>query len=299
MKVIFVVGPTASGKSKLAFEMASKNKGAIINCDSIQVYQKLDIGSSKPSPEERAALPHYLFDYIPAGESLTAGSYARDFFELLEKIKSNFEYIYVVGGTGFYFQAIEKGMYAIGSADPQTLLQVENEIQKDVEKVYQELKQKDPRTAEKISIQDHYRLARAVEMMRTHGKSVSQIKEEFEASKTGFPYPLEKIGIWAEREELIPLVKLRTQKMLQQGLLEEVEGLLKQGLETWQPLSSVGYREACDYLLQRGSAQNVSELAEKICTSTLQLAKKQRTWFKRDKDIRWLQLDKASSWTIA
>jgi tRNA dimethylallyltransferase len=291
-KVTFVVGPTASGKSQWAYQQAQKiiqggQPAAIINCDSIQVYQGLDIGSSKPSIEERKSLPHYLFDYVPTGQVITAGSYSRDFFDCCEKIKSQYSQVFVVGGTGFYFQAIEKGMYDVGAADREVLEQIEQEIKTNPEAVYKELLQKDPVAAQRISSHDHYRLARAIEMMRTHGKSVTQIQQEFASAQRPFPYKLDKVGLWAERDELLPRVKKRTEKMLREGLLEEVELLLKRGYEHWPPLRSVGYREAVDYLLKKSAALSLDELAEQITTSTLQLAKKQRTWFKRDLQIRW------------
>lgn len=287
MKVVFVQGPTASGKSARALRWAQKFGGVIVNCDSIQCYKALDIGSAKPSVAEREVVPHFLFDYVPVGEELTAGVYARDFFRQLEQLQS--PVAFVVGGTGFYFQAIEKGMYEIGAADPEVIRRVEQDLkEKGAEFLKAELTAKDPLSAEKISLNDHYRLARAVEILRTHGKSVTAIREEFEAQQKPFPYPLLKLGIKASREDLLPSVLKRTQEMLKQGLLSEVKALLDQGLQAWAPLSSVGYKEACDYLTGKSTAQNLSELEALICTSTLQLAKKQRTWFQRDSNIFWL-----------
>jgi tRNA dimethylallyltransferase len=194
--------------------------------------------------------------------------------------------VFVVGGTGFYFQAIEKGMYPIGAADPVTIQEVENEVQESPEKLHQELRDKDPEAAAKISINDHYRLARAIEILRTHGKPPSQIRKEFEESRAPFPYPLLKIGIRAPKEELLPRVAVRTQKMLKLGLLEEVQSLLDRGLSQWAPLQSVGYKEAIDYL--KGRLTSEEELKNLIVQNTMRLAKKQRTWFQRDAEILWI-----------
>ncbi len=290
MKVVFVVGPTASGKSALALSLAQKFQGAILNCDSIQLYQSLDIGSAKPTAEEFKAVPHFLFDYVPEGQEITAGEYRRDFFATLEKIKSQFPVVFVVGGTGFYFQALEKGMFSIGAADSKTQAHVEAELSEagGPEKLHQELLEKDPETGRKISVNDHYRLGRAIEILRTHGKAPSQIKKEFEAQIEAFPFPLLKLGVKASREELTPAVVLRTEKMLEMGLVGEVKALLAKGLKNWAPLSSVGYQETILFL--DGKLPSLKELAELIVQNTHRLAKKQRTWFQRDSEIHWLPM---------
>lgn len=289
MKVVFVVGPTASGKSALALEFAQKFQGVIVNCDSIQCYQSLDIGSAKPSLSERSLVPHELFDYIPEGETLTAGAYARDFFATLEKLKQrDVESVFVVGGTGFYFQAIEKGMYDIGAADPQKIAELEAKIRLgELDQLRAELERRDPETARRIAQADHYRLVRALEMIATHGKTPTQVKNEFEAQRKPFPFPLIKVGIKAQRQDLLEPIHRRTENMLEMGLLEEVSDLLQRGLKDWAPLSSVGYKECRDYILGESAAKDQTELQELIETATHQLAKKQRTWFSRDGEIHW------------
>ena len=285
LKVVFVVGQTASGKSQLALSLAEACGGAIINCDSIQLFKSLDIGSAKPTAEDFKRVPHYLFDYVDEGQDITAGTYARDFFALLEKVENQYPIVFVVGGTGFYFQAVEKGMYPIGAANPLRLAEVEAEIIQDAQRVYQELVMVDPETAQKISPQDHYRLARAVEIIRSHGRSVSAIKKEFEAKRPPFPYPLLKLGIRLERELLLERVRQRTAAMLKAGLIDEVRTLLSRDLGAWSALQSVGYRECLDYLA--GTIPTEAQLFELIVQNTMRLAKKQRTWFQRDGEILW------------
>ncbi|WP_277578929.1 tRNA (adenosine(37)-N6)-dimethylallyltransferase MiaA [Bdellovibrio svalbardensis] len=293
--VIFVVGATATGKSEWALKLAQEFKGVIINCDSVQLYKKLDIGSAKPSKEEQALVPHYLLDYISPPEEMTAGNYARDFFACMERIPEGTP-VFVVGGTGFYFMAIEKGMYPVTKVSPELKEQVEKEIaeQGGAEKLHRELTQADPEYAAKIHLSDHYRIGRAIEMIRSQGKSVTQIQKEFEDQRVEFPYPLLKLGPTWDREVLRARIRQRCQIMLDRGLIAEVRQLLDEGLESWAPMSSVGYKEAIQFL--HGELTE-TELLEELSINTAQLAKRQRTWFQRDKEIHWF--DGSSGYTEA
>lgn len=287
-KVVFIVGATATGKSEWALQLAEKHQGVIVNCDSVQLYKKLEIGAAKPTAEERARVPHYLLDYVPPPNEITAGQYCRDFFECVDGLPPE-KPIFVVGGTGFYFMAIEKGMYPV--------LPIPAEIQKAIAeeflvpgggaRLYQELLTKDPEYGSKIHVADHYRIGRALEMIRTHGKTVSQIKQEFSERQRPFPFPLLKLGPAWQREHLNQRIFLRSQKMLNDGLIDEVQALLDEGWGSWGPLSSVGYREVCEFLSSSNKLRDKSRLAEDIAVSTRQLAKKQRTWFQRDPEIHW------------
>lgn len=285
--VIFVVGATATGKSDWALKMAQEFKGVIVNCDSIQLYKKLDIGSAKPSREEQALVPHYLLDYVSPPEEMTAGNYARDFFACLDKIPEGTP-IFVVGGTGFYFLAIEKGMYPVTKVSPELKALVEKEIAEEggAERLHRELAKMDPEYAAKIHLADHYRIGRAIEMIRSQGKSVTQIQKEFADLQEDFPYPLLKIGLSWDREILRARIQQRCKNMLDRGLIAEVKQLLDEGLESWAPMSSVGYKEAIQFL--RGELAE-SELLKELSINTAQLAKRQRTWFQRDKEIHWFE----------
>lgn len=285
--IIFVVGTTATGKSEWALKLAQEFKGVIVNCDSVQLYKKLDIGSAKPSLAEQALVPHYLLDYISPPEEMTAGNYARDFFACLEKIPEG-KPVFVVGGTGFYFMAIEKGMYPVTKVSPELKKQVEDEIAAlgGPEKLHQELTKTDPEYAAKIHLSDHYRIGRAIELIRSQGKSVTQIQKEFAEAREEFPYPLLKLGPTWDREVLRARIRQRCQQMLDRGLIAEVKQLLDEGLEGWAPMSSVGYKEVVQML--RGELKE-AELLEALSINTAQLAKRQRTWFQRDKEIHWFE----------
>ncbi|WP_413578773.1 tRNA (adenosine(37)-N6)-dimethylallyltransferase MiaA [Bdellovibrio sp. HCB290] len=283
--VIFVVGSTATGKSEWALKLAQEFKGVIINCDSVQCYSHVQIGAAKPTPEELQLVPHYLVSYVTPPEESTAGSYCRDFSEVMEKIPDGTP-VFVVGGTGFYFMAIEKGMYPVTEVSEEMKAQVEREMSlpEGPAKLYAELTQVDPEYAAKINIADHYRIGRGIELIRTQGKGVTQIQKEFDEQKTPFAYPLLKIGPEWDREVLRERIALRSHKMLKDGLVDEVEKLLDLGLDKWAPLSSVGYKETIEFV--RGHI-NEDQLLEQITTNTRQLAKRQKTWFQRDKDIHW------------
>lgn len=284
MKVVFVVGATASGKSDWALRWAQKYQGVVINCDSVQVYREVEIGTAKPTLAERALCPHFLFDYVSPPQEMTAGQYARDFESCIEKL--NTPVAFVVGGTGFYFQAIEKGLYPVPTVAPEvkSLLDQESQSPEGRERLWQELVAADPESAQKLHPNDIYRITRALEIWRSFKKTMAEFKAEHQQGQKGFPFPLLKVGPQWEREELRRRIELRTEKMLAAGLVQEVKALRALGLESWAPMSSVGYKEALEFLDQGLSVQ---ELREKIVISTHQLAKRQMTWFKRDHDIRW------------
>lgn len=283
--VIFVVGATASGKSEWALNLAQQHQGVILNCDSIQLYQKVDIGSAKPTKNELSLVPHFLFDYVAPPEEMTAGNYTRDFYACIETLPEG-RPVFVVGGTGFYFMAIEKGMYPVTQVSNEIKKQVELEVQTEggIAILFKELADKDPEYAAKIHISDHYRLGRAIELIRSQGKSVTEIQREFAGAQPEFPYPLLKMGPRWDREVLRQRIYLRSEKMIKNGLLAEVQALVKEGLEAWAPMNSVGYKECVQVLNGEISHE---QLLEKISLHTAQLAKRQRTWFQRDKDIHW------------
>ena len=157
---------------------------------------------------------------------------------------------------------------------------------KDISFLYELLKKKDPEMAQQISPKDRYRILRSLSLMESEGKNMSQIKREFREQKP--PWPYLKVGLNISREELLKRVEKRVQKMLKEGLMEEIEQLLNKGLRGWRPLNSIGYREGVLYLDGKIKRE---ELANKIVSSTMSLVKKQKTWFKRDKNIKWFDFN--------
>ena len=193
-----------------------------------------------------------------------------------------------MGGSGFYIQALEKGMYPLQSV-PEDISQKLKELQKQkgLDYLYQELKKKDPETAGQISPKDNYRIFRSLSLIESEGKSISQIKKEFKEHK--LPYPYIKVGLSISKEKLLERVKKRTQNMVKEGLIEEIEALVKKGLRDWRPLNSVGYKEGLLYL---DGKINKEDLLNQIIANTMALAKKQKTWFKKDKNIKWFEFNR-------
>lgn len=282
--VIFVVGPTASGKSKLACELARRHKFQIVNADSIQVYQGLNVGSAKPSLEERKEIPHHLYDIVEQGGLYNAGDYFRDSRNL---INSNLQQRFlVVGGSGFYIQALQKGVYA----SPEVAEQIKERVQslislEGLQTAHKKLNELDPEYAKSIPPTDSYRVARGLELLST-GTKPSQIRKDFTPEPA--PFRIITIGTRLARPRLEENIRVRAKTMLSQGLVDEVQSLIKEGLRNWAPLASVGYRETVSFI--EGHIK-YEDLVEKITLSTRQLAKKQMTWFKRDTQTQWFDMD--------
>lgn len=278
------MGPTASGKSRWALQQAQKYGGSIINSDSIQFYKGLQIGSAAPAAEELTKAKHYLYSYVEAPQEMTAGNYIRDFYQLLQEKKLTGP-LFIVGGTGFYIQALEKGMYDVEPISVQIRQQIEKElIDEGAEKLFAELMRADPQSH--IHLNDHFRLVRAIEILRHNGKTPSALKAESLAlkNKNALPFPYLKVGFTLDKEASLQVVEKRTAAMIDSGLIEETEKFLNQGFENWAPLHSVGYKETVEYLIHNKSRD---WLFENVNKSTMQLIKKQKTWFKRDSAILW------------
>lgn len=286
MKIVFIQGPTASGKSQWALSLAQKFHGSIINCDSVQAYADLKIGSAAPTFEEQKIVPHFLYQYVNYPLELTVGDYYRDFFSTLAQVKT--QNVFVVGGTGFYFQALEKGLYPVLKVPEEIKQKLILEISQNGgrEKLYQELQQNDPETARAVHENDTYRVLRSLEVFRAFGKPFSSFKKEFESQKKDFPYPLYKMGLQWTREDLKKRIHQRTLNMVQGGLIEETNELLQKYSASWSPLQSVGYKEVIDFLEQRLARE---ELEGAISLATTQLSKRQMTWFQRDQSLNWFE----------
>lgn len=284
-KAVFICGPTASGKSGLALQLAkalsSEKKISIVNCDSVQVYEDLLIGSASPTAEEKSVCPHYLYNYISFPQEVSLGNYYRDFAKVLEQIPEDHG-VFVVGGSGFYLQALEFGLYDM----PAVPEKIRQEVQKDLEEkgpviLFEELQTHDPATAKRIHINDHYRLTRAVEVIRANLTTMTVAGEK---KQKLFELQICKVGFQYAKEDLQIRVQTRTKQMLQQGLIDETQKMLQLGRSEWAPLSSIGYLETKRFL--QGDLAREALEAE-INLKTMQLIKKQLTWFKRDQGISW------------
>lgn len=279
--VIFILGPTATGKSDLALELAQKHQGVIINFDSVQFYEGLEIGSAAPTLEEKRQVPHFLYSYVSAPQEMTAGEFLRDLKALANNFKKETP-LFFVGGTGFYQQALEKGMYDVPEIDPQIKQQILEAFEAGEEQeLIAELNAFDPNHG--LHNNDHYRIGRALELKRAFNLRASEIKNT-RAKKIVELKRYIKLGVDLDKDVLKKRIVDRTEKMVLAGLIDETKKYLDQGFADWAPLNSVGYKETKDYLQGRLSKEN---LITEIAGSTNKLIKKQRTWFKRDEAVLW------------
>ncbi len=291
MKLIFLVGPTGIGKSAAALALAKDFQWPIVNADSIQLYQELRIGSARPTEGDLRITPHHLFGEFSIQNRLTAGDYARKAKERLEELaKRQIKTAVVVGGTGFYLQALEGGMPEIPAANPDVQKQLWDTLTKPQgeSQLYRQLQEKDPVTARQISPQDHYRLVRAMEVVLVTGKSLSQWLEEHKNSPAHrLPYTLEKVGLSCSREELRVRIQARAQKMLADGFVDEVRELLRVYPENHWVFQAVGYKQVWQFLTT-SEVVSQEQLCVQIVQAHMQLAKKQMTWFRHRGNVNWI-----------
>ena len=286
--IIFLLGPTAVGKTDFSFYLMEHLSASVLNCDSIQMYKGLNVGSAKPDFLKKQK--QFLFDQWDPPFVCTAGLFRKTALAVLEKELPH-RPVLVVGGSGFYVQALEKGMYDIKSVKPEIKKRIK-EIQRKRGSghLYRLLEFLDPEYARKISSQDTYRILRAMSIILSEEKPMSLIRSSFQIKK--LPWPYLKIGLYLKKEALLKRVTERTEKMIKNGLLEEVQGFLDKGFIDWPLLKSVGYKESVLFLQNKISKE---ELKTDIICRTMRLAKKQLSWFKRDKDIKWY-LSERSNW---
>lgn len=287
--VLFIVGATGTGKSKLALELAQRYRLPIMNADSVQVYQRVDLGTAKPTAEERRLAPHYLIDEVAPPKLFTAGQFRARALEILAQLIPHSPVI-IVGGSGFYVQALQRGMFEVSEVDPQMVSRLrEQAASGGLAELYAELQTVDPDFAARISSQDSYRVVRALALIRTHGKTPTQIRQEFaQKSAQAFPYPFLTLGLKIQRELLRSRLQARTDAMIAGGLIDEVRTLVAEGWEQWSPLLSVGYKETQAYLK---GLLSLTELANDITMNSMKLAKRQGTWFRRDPQIEWFDVE--------
>ena len=288
MKVVIVSGPTATGKTDLAVKLASTFGGEVVNFDSLLLYKEVTIGTAKPTLSERQSVPHHLIDVRSIANPMNAADYAKVALPVVEKILSENKVVYLVGGSGFYLQALIKGMYD-SPTTPQEISQKSDELYKEqgIAPFLKILSENDPESFKRYHENDHYRVRRAVEHWWANGTRLSEERlkkdnENKELRDAGVRnWEILHIHLDVPKDEHLEIITKRTKKMLSSGLIEEVKQILENGFTGGEkPLQSIGYKEVLDYL--QGVHKNISECEERIIISTRQLAKSQRTWFKKD-----------------
>ena len=286
-KLLVILGPTASGKSKLGIEIAKRINGEIVNADSLQVYRYLDIGTAKPSEYELNQVPHHLINIIDPFEEFNAGVLRKLASKLIGELSGKSAKIIVVGGTYLYVRVL---LYGIIDGIPN-----DKEIRDDlknlksnfgVQYLHDKLRSIDPDSASRIHANDYVRIERALETYYLTGEKMSEFQE-----KHGFrdeEYKVLKIGISEEREVLRRKIDERVDGMIQGGLVDEVRKLRDMGFgKQLKPMQSIGYKQINLYLDGEIDLKRAIELIKR---DTKRLAKRQMTWLRADRDIKWCHL---------
>ena len=283
--LVAIVGPTASGKSALALGLAEERGGEIVSCDSLQVYRGLDIGSAKPTAEERARVPHHLIDVRDPDEGFSAADYAVLARESLAGIRARGHLPIVVGGTGLYLRALLSGLFEGPSRDEALRGRLEGMADRfGNARLHRLLRHVDPEAAARIHATDRLRIVRALEVFRATGRPLSAQHREGAEPLRG--YDVKIVGLAPPRDVLRRRIEARTREMFARGLLAEVRGLLERYGRELRPLKAIGYRQAVDVLDGRMTEEDARVSLD---TETAQYAKRQRTWFRHQITASWFE----------
>jgi tRNA dimethylallyltransferase len=281
---IFIAGPTAVGKSEITLRLAEQLGGEIISADSMQVYRGLDIGTAKPSPAERARVPHHLIDICDLKENFDAAQFIRLAQKAVEEIQSRGRVPVFCGGTGLYFKAYLSGLGEAPATNPELRAELEAAS---FESLLRELRERDPAAYEKIDKQNPRRVIRAMEVIRLTGKKFSEQRAEWKAQRA-VPARINFYCFTRPPADLHARINARVDAMFARGLVDETCELLKHGLEQNKTaMQAIGYRQVVEHL--RGE-RPLTETIELVKSRTRQFARRQLTWFRRQLDPEWIEL---------
>nr|WP_263328652.1 tRNA (adenosine(37)-N6)-dimethylallyltransferase MiaA [Neobacillus sp. Marseille-Q6967] len=285
-KLIVIIGPTAVGKTKLSIELAKHFNGEIISGDSMQVYRGMDIGTAKVKLDEMEGIPHHLIDIKEPDESFSVAEFQQLVRAKITEIASRGKLPIIVGGTGLYIQSvIYDYQFSDAPADEEFRLQLE-ERAKIIghEALHEELKQIDPESAAGIHPNNVRRVIRALEIYHCTGKIMSESQKE---QQPDLLYQTALIGLTMEREKLYDRINLRVNLMVEEGLIDEVSQLHKQGLRDCQSIQAIGYKEIYDYLDHKVSLEDA---IENLKQNSRRYAKRQLTWFRNKMEVEWFDM---------
>jgi tRNA dimethylallyltransferase len=285
--MVLILGVTATGKGRLAFDLAETVGAEIISIDSMKVYRRMDIGTAKPPKEARQQVKYHLIDIVEPSESFSVGLFLEQAQEAMEQIKARNKPIIAVGGTALYIKALLSGLFEGPSGDEQIRSQLRQRAEDEgLERLYYELQKIDPAAAERIGPSDARRIIRALEVYELTGKPISSLQKQWTQDT---PRCWTIIGLRREKAEENKRINGRVRKMVDAGLVDEVKSLLAEDRSlSPQARCAIGYAEIIDYLNGRISFEDAIELIKK---NTRQLAKGQRTWFKSFRNVHWLDID--------
>ena len=287
-KVIVICGPTASGKTALSIELAKKINGEIVSCDSMQIYKEMDIGTAKPTKEEMQEIPHYMINTIFPNERYSVADYKKDAKKAIREIIKKGKVPIIVGGTGLYVDSL---IYEIEYPDikfeEKYRQELEEQVRKDgLEKLYNKAKKIDPEAMLKISSNDKKRILRVLEIYKATGKTKTEQERKSREKEPEFDYLV--YGLNMPREKLYERINLRVDIMIKQGLIKEVEEIYKKYNEFPTAMQGLGYKEVVEYLEGHLTKE---EMIEKIKQETRRYAKRQMTWFRKNKQTIWLDTE--------
>lgn len=293
IKLISVAGPTASGKTKLAVELAKHYNGEIISADSMQIYKGMSIATAKPDDEEKQGIPHHLMDFLPSDKAYSVADFVNDSAACIEDIVSRGKLPVIAGGTGLYIDSLLNGISFEKQERNEELC---NELfalyQKNgVEYLLDMLSKFDRESADKLKEQRNVkRIIRAIEFYKTSGITISEHNRK--SKLQGSPYSPVKLGLkYEDRQKLYDKINLRVDLMLEKGLVNEAEEVLSKNLSRTSKMA-IGYKELIPYFKKERS---LDECVEKLKRETRRYAKRQLTWFNRDMEINWILVDKFDS----
>ena len=285
-KVIVIAGPTASGKTALAVELAKKINGEVISCDSMQIYKDMSIGTAKPTAEEMDGVPHYLIDFVSPDERYSVADFKKNAEEKIEYVLSRGKVPILCGGTGLYIDTLVLGIdYPEIELDQgyRDELMKKAESEEGLKELYDEAKSIDPEAMEKISENDKKRITRVIELYKTTGKTKTELEKI--SRSNGVKYDYRVFAIDMDREKLYDRINRRVDIMIEQGLIDEVRNIIDKYDKFPTAMRGLGYKEVVEYFDGKLTKQ---EMIDKIKQETRRYAKRQLTWFRKNKNIVWI-----------
>lgn len=283
--VYVIGGPTASGKSNLAVELAKRINGEIISADSMQIYKDMNIGTAKITPEEMQGINHYLIDFVSPDERYSVSSFKKDAEKAIEAILAKGKVPIIVGGTGLYIDSLILGIEFQDEKIDTKYRESLNKIAEEqgLQKLYNMAQAIDPVAMKKISENDKKRIIRVLEIYHKTGKTKTE--QELESRKSEIKYNYKLFAITMDRQVLYEKIEKRVDKMIEQGLIDEVQGILNKYQKFPTAMQGLGYKEVVEYLENKITKE---EMVQKIKKETRHYAKRQLTWFRKNKNIIWL-----------
>lgn len=287
LKLLVLTGPTASGKTAVGIALAQMLGGEIVSADSRQMYRGLDIGTAKPSPEERRAVPHHFIDLLDPDEEYSAGLFGVQARRVVEELLNRGKTPIVVGGAGLYIRSLVDGLHEGPGADREVRARLERRVEQEgLAVLLKELWRVDPDTASRMRSPTARRVVRALEVHHLTGVPLSQHESERRGSVS---FPAALFGLAWDRRLLYDRINRRCEEMVRAGLLEEIEKLEARGYgPKTNALNTVGYKEGMDYRCGRTSFEEMVRLFKQ---NSRRYAKRQLTWFRRDARIVWIQME--------